>query len=97
VKHAELLRTESLDTAFDLLRAGKVEAFASARRDLVRYSTKMPGSRVLADRYGASFSAIAVPKGHAGRLAYVSEFIEEAKASGLVQRALERAGQGGRD
>lgn len=93
VKHAELLRAESLDTAFDLLRAGNVEAFASARRDLVKYSIQMPGSRVLPDRYGASFSAMAVPKGHPGRLAYVTEFIEEANASGAVQRALERAGQ----
>jgi hypothetical protein len=33
-----------------------------------------------------------VPKGQAGRLAYISEFIEEAKASRLVQRAIERAG-----
>jgi len=94
VKHAELVRTESLDAAFDLLRGGNVEAFASARRDLVKYSGQMPGSQVLADRYGASFSAIAVPKGHAGRLAYVTEFLEEAKASGVVQRALERSGQG---
>ncbi len=97
VKHAELLCAESLETAFDLLRAGDAEAFASARRDLVKYSTQMPGSRVLADRYGASFSAMAVPKGHSERLAYVTEFIEEAKASELVQRALERAGQGGGD
>jgi polar amino acid transport system substrate-binding protein len=93
VKHAELLRTESLDTAFDLLRTGHADAFASAREDLVKYSIQLPGSRVLADRYGASFSAMAVPKGQAGRLAYVSEFIEEAKASGLVQRLLERAKQ----
>ena len=28
----------------------------------------------------------------AGRLAYLSEFVEEAKASGLVQRAIDRAG-----
>src|SRR6266478_5636781 len=62
VKHAELVRTESLDAAFDLLRGGNVEAFASARRDLVKYSGQMPGSQVLADRYGGSFSAIAVPK-----------------------------------
>jgi len=39
--------------------------------------------------------AMAVPKGQAGRLAYISEFIEEAKASGLVQRAIERAGHAG--
>ena len=95
VKHAELRRAESLDTAFDLLRTGNVDVLASLRRDLLKYSTHLSGSRVLADRYGASFSAMAVPKGCAGRLAYVSEFIEEAKASGLVQRELERAGEPG--
>jgi polar amino acid transport system substrate-binding protein len=31
-------------------------------------------------------------KDQAGRLAYVTEFIEEAQASGLVQRAIERGG-----
>jgi len=36
--------------------------------------------------------AMAVPKGRAGRLAYIGDFIQEAKASGLVQRAIERAG-----
>jgi polar amino acid transport system substrate-binding protein len=35
---------------------------------------------------------MAVPKGHPGWLAYISAFVEEAKASGLVQRAIERAG-----
>ena len=31
-------------------------------------------------------------RGRAARLAYISEFIEQAKASGLVQQAIERAG-----
>jgi polar amino acid transport system substrate-binding protein len=56
------------------------------------YSIRLPGSRVLEDRYGANLVAIAIPKGQAGRLAYISEFVEEAKASGLVQRAIDRAG-----
>jgi hypothetical protein len=45
-----------------------------------------------ADRFGVNSVAIAVPKGHTGRLAYIAEFIEEAKTSGLVQRAIENAG-----
>jgi polar amino acid transport system substrate-binding protein len=47
---------------------------------------------VLQDRYGAYLLAMALPKGKAERLAYISEFIEEAKASGLVQRAIELGG-----
>jgi len=50
---------------------------------------------VLDNRYGANLLALAVPKGHARRLAYVSEFIEQAKASGLVQKAIDRAGPHG--
>lgn len=92
MKYAEPVGAEIPDTAFDLLRTGHADAWAGARYSLLEYSTKLPGSRVLEDRYGANLIAIAVPKGQAGRLAYISEFIEEAKASGLVQRAIERAG-----
>ena len=93
VKQAELVQTESLDAALDLLRTGQVHLLASARQDLVRYSTRLPGSRVLEDRYGSSQAAMAIAKGHPGWLAYISEFVEEAKASGLVRQILDRAGQ----
>jgi polar amino acid transport system substrate-binding protein len=56
------------------------------------YCAKLPGSRVLEDHYGANLIGMAVPKGQTERLAYISEFIEQAKASGLVQQAIERAG-----
>jgi polar amino acid transport system substrate-binding protein len=92
VQHAELVHTAVLDAAFDLLRSGKVDCVASARQDLGKYATHLPGARVLQGRYGASVAAMAVPKGHPGWLAYISEFVEAAKASGLVQQAIERAG-----
>ena len=53
-------------------RAGRADAFASTRQFLVRISTNLPGSRVLEDRYGANLNRVVVPKGHAGRLAYVT-------------------------
>ena len=53
---------------------------------------RLPGSRVLEDGYLTIFQAALVPKGHPGRLAYVSEFIEEAKASGMVKQIMERYG-----
>src|SRR5262245_13612472 len=68
---------------------------ASARSTLLEYSTKLPGSRVLKDRYGATLNRVVVPKNQAGRLAYINEFVEEAKASGLVQQAIDRAGPRG--
>ena len=90
---AEFIRgIETVSAGFELLRAGKVDVLAGPRPSLLDYSTRLAGSRVLEDRFHAVFSAIMVPKGQAGRLAYVNEFVEEAKASGLVQRAIERAG-----
>jgi polar amino acid transport system substrate-binding protein len=92
LKQATLLYADMPEPAFELLRTEKVNAFASLREILLRYSTQLPGSRVLDERYGFNILGIAVPKGHAGRLTYLSEFVEEAKASGLVQRALDHAG-----
>jgi polar amino acid transport system substrate-binding protein len=92
VKRAKLVGAEMPDTAFEMLRAGHADAFAAPREQLLDYSAKLPGSRVLEDSYGINLVGMAVPKGEAERLAYISEFIEEAKASGLVQRIIERGG-----
>lgn len=92
LKHAELVGAESPESALDLLRTGHADAFASIRPALLEYVPKLPGSRVLEDGYGANLLAMVVPNGHAGWLAYIGKFIEEAKASGLVQRVIERGG-----
>jgi polar amino acid transport system substrate-binding protein len=92
LKRAELLRVDTVSAGFDALRAGNAGVFSAPRPTLLGFSARLPDSRVLEDRYYAVFHAMAVPKGEAGRLAYISDFIEEAKSSGLVQRAVERAG-----
>jgi polar amino acid transport system substrate-binding protein len=89
---AELVPAETFAAGFELLRAGKVEALAAIRPMLLQGANRLPGSRVLEDRFHVTLGAMAVPKGKAGRLAYISEFIEEAKASGLVHRAIGEAG-----
>lgn len=95
LKQAELMYGETPDRTFNLLRTGQADAMASARPTLLEYSTQLPGTRVLEDRYGVNINRMVVPKGKAERLAYVSEFVNEAKASGLVQKAIERAGPRG--
>ena len=80
------------DPTFELLRNGQADAFASVRSVLLAYAPKLPGSRVLEDHYGANLLGMVVPKGQTARLAYITEFIEQAKASGLAQQAIERSG-----
>ena len=91
-KRAELVLAQTPQAAFDLLRSGRADALASVRPWLLEVCGDLPGSRVLEESYGANSMGAAVPRGHADWLAYVSEFIEEAKSSGLVNRAIERAG-----
>jgi polar amino acid transport system substrate-binding protein len=95
VKHATMIEVDIPDQAFALVRDGKADAYASPRPPILEYAARLPGARVLDGHYGANIQAIAVRKGEAARLAYVSEFVEEAKASGLVQEAIVRAGERG--
>ena len=92
LKHAQLVYAATPDPTFELLRSGQADAFASIRGVLLEYSAKLPGSRVLDEHYGANLVGMVVPKGQAARLAYITEFLEQAKGSGLVQQAIERAG-----
>jgi len=92
LKRAELIVQSTAAAGFDLVSAGNADVLASSRPTLLQFSARLSGSRVLEDRCGVVEIAMAVPKGHAGHLAYISDFIEEVKASGLVQRSIERAG-----
>ena len=89
LKQAELVYAETPDQTFDLMRTGQAAVMASTRLALLDFADKPPGARVLADRYGANINRMVVPKGNADWLAYVGEFVENAKASGLVQKAIE--------
>jgi polar amino acid transport system substrate-binding protein len=96
-KNAERIYADVPDAAFELLRTGKADVLAGIRPGLINYAAKLPGSRVLEDSYGANILALAVAKNQPERLAFISEFIVEVRASGLVQRAIDSAGLGGID
>jgi len=89
LKRAELVRTDSHAAALDLVRTGKADAKASARFVLLNEASAVPGSRVLDDGFADILYAAIVPKGQAARLAYLNEFLEGAKASGLIKRIIE--------
>src|ERR1700722_8971600 len=75
------------NATFEIMRSGNAAIMASLSEIMLRYAPQLPGSRVIEQRYGFNTLALAVRKGQADRLACLTEFVEEAKASGLVQRA----------
>jgi len=92
LKKAELVRTDTISAAVELVRTGGAHARAGPRQALLAESGKLPGFRVLEDGFAVISSAAGVPKGHRERVAYISEFIEEAKASGSIKSMIEHAG-----
>jgi len=92
VKQAIPVYAETEYSAVDLVRTGEADAFASVRAIVLRRSADLPGSRVLDDGYETNLVAIALPKGEAGRVAFVSEFLDDLKRPGWLRRAIDDAG-----
>jgi polar amino acid transport system substrate-binding protein len=92
LKHAQLVRASSPEAAFELIVVGKVDALGGVRQHLAANTAKLPGSRVLDGRFMAIEQALGIPKAREAGISYLRGFIEEVKASGLVARALEKAG-----
>ena len=89
---AQPVYADTPDAAFELFRDGGAEVLAGIRPGLLMYAGKMRGTRVLDDQYGRNVIALAVKKGEAARLSFVSEFAAQARSDGTVTRAIESAG-----
>jgi polar amino acid transport system substrate-binding protein len=92
LKSAQIIGAASMDEVVGLLRDGKVDAIAFGREALEGLLPKLPGARLLDGHFHATGAAVAVPKDKPAALAYVTAFIEDAKANGLVRKALGEAG-----
>ncbi len=75
-----------------MLRSGKADTFALSRDSLRPFVAQLPDSRIVDGSFQQTGIAIAIPKNRPNALAYVTAFMESAKASGSVRRALDRAG-----
>jgi polar amino acid transport system substrate-binding protein len=80
------------DEAIALMRARKADAIALSRETIIALLDVLPGSRVLDGGFLNSTTAVAVAKDKPAALAFVRAFIEEAKVSGLIRRALDDMG-----
>jgi polar amino acid transport system substrate-binding protein len=95
LKRARLVSVQGGDAAFDLLKTGQVDALAGLTQGLLGLAAKLQGSRLVDGRFMGVQQSIAVPKGHDAGLAYLRRLVEDAKASGLVARAIEKTGAKG--
>jgi polar amino acid transport system substrate-binding protein len=92
LKNAKFATFRSVAELQEEVRARRADAVALSRESLRNFAAGLPGSRVLAGQFFTSRVAVAVPKGHMEALAFVKAFVENAKFTGSVRRALDGAG-----
>jgi len=90
LKNAELVRAAGLDASYELFVREKLDALAGLRPRLVKDVQNLPGARLLEGRFTAVQQAVGTPKARVASATFLAAFIEEAKASGLVARLIER-------
>jgi len=91
-KQAVMVRTPTLKTAVEMLRDGKLDAFATNKAILYAMSDQLPGSRVLDGHWGLEHFAAAIPKGREAAAAYVRQFVADMGSEGRVAQAVQRVG-----
>jgi polar amino acid transport system substrate-binding protein len=92
IKEAELIRSDTLDSAYDQFVAEKLEALAGLRPRLMDDVKKLPGARILDGQFAAVQQAVGTAKKNTAGAEFLRKFVEEAKASGFVASLIEKHG-----
>ena len=90
IKNAELVRIKGADETFKQFVDDKMDALAGLRPRLITDHANLPGSRILDGNFTTVQQAAGVPKGRRAAFAYLREYIEDIKASGLVAKTIEK-------
>jgi polar amino acid transport system substrate-binding protein len=85
IKHAEIVRPDTLGGSYDLFVNERLDALAGLRPALIKETERLPGSRLLDGKFSSVQQAMGTPRDRdeAG-FAYLSAFVEEMKATGYV-------------
>lgn len=90
IKHAQLVHGNSFDSTFEIFASQGLEAMASLRPSLLKDITKMPGSKILNGQFTAVQQSVGTQKNKPQAAAFLRQFVEDAKSSGLVAQLIEK-------
>jgi polar amino acid transport system substrate-binding protein len=96
IRQATLVRSDSLASATEKFANDKLDALAGLRPGLLGDIAKFPGARILDGQFTAVQQAVGTGRSHSAGAAFLRDFVEEAKRSGLVARLIEKHGVVGR-
>ena len=90
IKHAELVTTADLDSAYDTFVSQKLDALAGLRPRLLEDVQKLPGARLLDGQFSAVQQAIGTARANEEGARFIRQFVEEAKQDGRVASLIEK-------
>jgi polar amino acid transport system substrate-binding protein len=96
IRRAALVRSSTADGASELFADGKADVLAALRPGLITELDRFPGARILDGKFTAVQQAVGTSRKNVVGAAFLQNFVEEAKRSGLVARLIERHGMTGR-
>jgi polar amino acid transport system substrate-binding protein len=90
--NAKVTGYQTYDEIFNLLKNGEVDAFALSRDQLNAMAKQIPGTRVLAETFKQTTTAVAVPPNHPLALAFATKFMKDATSNGMLRKAYDNNG-----
>jgi polar amino acid transport system substrate-binding protein len=96
LKSAELLRTAGdADTAIELLRSGGIDLYATGIESVQKIADRLPGSKIIGAFETVAFAVSTAKRWSPAAKNKLTQLVNEAKAAGIVQRAIAQSGQQG--
>ena len=90
IKNAELVQVSGLDAAYEKFMSDKLEVLAGLRPGLLKDVEKAPGLKILDGKFTAVQQAVGTAKANVEAAAFLADFVEKAKKSGMVQGFIDR-------
>jgi polar amino acid transport system substrate-binding protein len=90
IKAATLLRTDTLDSAYEQFVRERLDVLAGLRPRLLSDVETLPGARILDGKFAAVQQAIGTGRKNMAGAAFLRTFVEEVKASGFVQSLIDK-------
>jgi polar amino acid transport system substrate-binding protein len=94
LKSAELVRMPGGRTdAIETLRSGKANLWAANATQAQAIAASLPGAKIVSGAFNTERSSVALPKGRSSAAqGKIADIVNEAKRTGIVQRAIDEAG-----
>jgi len=92
LKHATLLRTDSVDSALELFIGDEIEVLAGLRPKLIEQQAQLPGSRLLDESFTAVQQSIGCAHGKVEAAQFLNNQIKQWIANGFIQSLIDKHG-----